>query len=97
MSRYQVDKALRQIAKDPAAREAFLRDRASFLDGRDLTLEERKAIIEVDYPRLYALGAHPFLVHAFVNGLGVLPKDRRAARTEYCNKIAPFGRPDYAT
>ena len=97
MSRYQVDKALRQIAKDPGARESFLKDRDGFLEGRDLTAEERTAIIAVDYPRLYALGAHPFLLHSFVNALGVLPRDRGEARLEYCKKIAPFGRPDYAT
>ena len=97
MSRYQMDKAMRQIVRNRDDREAFLKDREVFLKDRDLTDDERKAIIEVDYPKLYAIGAHPFLLYLLVNALGVLPKDHREARLEYCNKIAPHGRPDYST
>ena len=95
MSLYQVDKAMRQIAIDDAAREAFLKDRACFLEGRDLTHEERKALSEIDYPTLYRLGAHSFLLYRFVRR--VLPGDQKSLEAEYCKNVAPFGRPDYST
>ncbi len=95
MSRYQVDKAIRQVAKDDAARAAFLKDQAGFLEGRDLTDEERKALIETDYQTLYKLGAHSFLLYQFV--MRVIPGDRKTLEADYCKNIAPFGRPDYST
>jgi len=95
MSRYQVDKAIRQITNDRGTRDAFLEDSARFLNSFQLTDEERKALIDIDYPTLYALGVHPFMLHRFV--MIALPADRRPQETEYSNNIARFGRPDFST
>ena len=95
MSRYQVDKAIRHVAKDDAAKAAFLKDRACFLEGRDLSDEERKALIETDYQTLYKLGAHSFLLYCFVRR--VLSGDQKSLEAECCKNDAPFGRPDYST
>lgn len=96
MSRYQVDKILRQVAREVAAREAFLQNPAAFLLKEcDLTDQERKALIEKDYYTLYALGAHSFLLYSFV--MRVFPGDRRKVEEDYCKAIAPLGRIDYST
>ena len=56
MSRYQVHKAIRQVANNDAAKAAFLKDRTGFLEGRDLTEEERRALIETEFQTLLGLG-----------------------------------------
>ncbi|HEY2987685.1 MAG TPA: hypothetical protein VGL11_08160 [Candidatus Binatia bacterium] len=95
MSRYQVDKVMRQVIVDEKALSAFQADPEKFLQGRDLTEEERKALINVDYATLYRLGAHPFLLNGFTPR--AWKGDRAALRAEYRKKIAPFGYPDFAT
>lgn len=95
MSRYYVNKALRQIARDDSAKGAFLKDPAAFVKEYELTDEERKALIAKDFYSLYALGAHSFLLFAFV--MSVLPGDRKKIEEEYCKTIEPLGRIDYST
>ncbi|MPZ13673.1 MAG: hypothetical protein GEU73_04500 [Chloroflexi bacterium] len=95
MTRYQVDKVLRQVINDDTALEAFQRDAAAFLEGRDLSDEERKGLIDIDYPALYKLGAHPFILSGFT--MRVWPADRRGLQAEYQERIAPHGYPDFET
>ena len=95
MSRYEVNKILRQVAREESAKEAFLKDAESFLEGRDLTEEERKALLAKDYRTLYALGAHSFVLFGFV--MRIFPGDRKELEKEYCRTIAPLGRIDYST
>jgi hypothetical protein len=94
MSRYAIDKVMREVAHDDAAQAAFLADAAAYLDGRDLTEEERAALLSGDYGTLYRLGAHPFLLWAFTRA--ALP-DGGPPPTEYVATITPHGAPDYAT
>lgn len=95
MSRYQVDKLLRVIARDEFARAEFLKDAAGFTKNCDLTDQERRALMEKDFRALYALGAHSFLLFAFV--MSVFPGDRKKLEEHYCSTIAPLGRIDYST
>jgi len=95
LSRYQVNKAIRWIPNDSNTRTAFLSDRAGFLDSFQLTDVERKALIEIDYGTLYALGVHPFLLYRFV--MSVLTGDRRSLQAEYRKNVTPFGWPDFST
>ena len=47
-------------------RPAYIeRDRAKLLDGRDLTDDERKWLMNFDYRSLYASGVHFFLLNGF--------------------------------
>jgi len=87
--------AVRKIAKDPAVRESFQKDPKQFLQDYDLTDQERKALAEKDYGALYALGAHPFLLQAFV--MTVFPGDKRILLGEYVKAITPWGYPDFST
>jgi hypothetical protein len=95
MSRYQIDKVLKEVAQDEQAFQAFKENAAAFLEGRELTDAERDALVKIDYPALYAMGAHPFLLNGFV--MRVWPGDRRTLGQEYRQKIAPYGYPDFAT
>ena len=62
MSVYAINKLCRDALHDLAFREAIKRDPASAIAGRDLTAEERTALLKGDVVRLYELGCHPFLL-----------------------------------
>jgi hypothetical protein len=95
MSRYQIDKVMREVILDQRAANDYRADTEKFLEGRDLCEEERKALIDVDYAALYGLGAHPFLLNGFTRL--VWKGDKAALNAEYRKKIAPFGYPDFST
>jgi len=95
MSKYQVDKVMREVILDMKTANAFKADTEKFLQGRDLTEEERSALIDIDYATLYRLGAHPFLLNGFTRL--VWKGDWAALNAEYRKKIAPFGYPDFST
>ena len=95
MSRYGVDKVLRQLMIEEQAAARFRQDAVGFLVGRDLTDEERLALETFDYRALYAMGAHPFLLNAFVTQLW--KGDRRSMMQEYRAAVAPLGHPDFST
>jgi hypothetical protein len=101
MSRYEVDKVLRAVAKQAEARAAFVADPAAYLEGlegRDLTGEEREALLQRDYVTLYGLGAHPFLLWPFTARLAEESgRTGREVMREYMAAITPLGRPDYST
>ena len=62
MSVYAVDKLCRDALHDLAFREAVKRDPAAAIAPRDLTADERKALLDGDIARLYEWGCHPFLL-----------------------------------
>jgi hypothetical protein len=62
MSVYAVNKLCRDALHDPAFREALKRDPAAAIAARDLTAEERNALLAGDVARLYERGCHPFLL-----------------------------------
>ena len=95
MSKYQVDKVMREVVMDGKVASAYRADTEKFLEGRELTEEEKKALIDVDYATLYRLGAHPFLLNGFTRL--VWKGDKAALNAEYRKNIAPFGYPDFST
>jgi hypothetical protein len=62
MSVYAVDKLCRDALQDIAFREAVTRDPAAAIASRDLTADERNALLTGDVARLYEMGCHPFLL-----------------------------------
>jgi aromatic-ring opening dioxygenase LigAB LigA subunit len=62
MSVYAVNKLCRDALHDLAFREAVKRDPAASIASRDLTAQERKALLDGDVVRLYEWGCHPFLL-----------------------------------
>ena len=95
MSRYQVDKVFREVVLDPEKCGSFLQDRRAFLEGRDLTEAERRALVEQDYGALYAMGAHPFLLFGWA--ASTAGKDMPSLLREYCEAVRPHGYPEWAT
>ena len=88
MSRYMLDKLLWQIDRDDEALEAYLADPAGYVaawersaaeprpphpDGGTLTAEERAAVVAVDAPAMYELGAHPYLLWHYVRSVILEP------------------------
>ncbi|HLH21192.1 MAG TPA: hypothetical protein VK066_01615 [Chloroflexota bacterium] len=98
MSRYQVDKVLRETVLDADALARFAAGPAAYLVGRDLSAEERRALMEHDYGALYALGAHPFLLWGWAARVWALRGgDKEQFRDRYAAAVRPHGYPDYAT
>jgi hypothetical protein len=62
MSVYAVNKICRDALHDLAFREAVKRDPAAAITSRDLTDDERRAILAGDVADLYERGCHPFLL-----------------------------------
>ena len=62
MSIYAINKLCRDTLHDPAFRDAVKRDPAAAIAMRDLTAEERTALLTGDVARLYGWGCHPFLL-----------------------------------
>lgn len=96
MSRYAVNKVCYRIAHDYGERDRFLADPAAFLEGYDLTEEEREAFIKGDFVTLYRMGTNPFLLQQWA--ARVLPnRNDPNFRYWYAEAVAPYGRPDYRT
>ena len=95
MSRYGVDKLLREMTQSEETFRAFKEQRATCLEGRDLTDEEHRALMELDYRWLYANGVHFFLLNSFA--MRTWPGDRATAQKTYLSSLEDLGYPDFAT
>ena len=96
MSRHFVNKVLRavELSDDEFAR--YRKDIGAFVAPFDLTPAERKAFIDEDYAALYALGAHPFLLNAFI--MMFAPRGAERAHADaYRESIVPYGYPSFDT
>jgi hypothetical protein len=73
MSRYQVDKFLRDINHDRALAERWRAESAAVFDRYDLTSDEREALATWQVRKLYDMGANPLLLllSAFASGKGM--------------------------
>lgn len=105
---YRVDRnegMLKAYMADPAGfvakwekEEANKLNESETTSGHKLTDEERKALAERDFEKLYAMGVHGFLLWTMM--LPVLEPEFpnfRALVDFYNSKIKPYGRPDFST
>jgi hypothetical protein len=113
VSRYMIDKLMWEIDRSDEALDSFVEDPAAFVAawegaasapeppyplGGSLTGEERDAFEAWDYERLYALGAHPYLLWHFVraiHGPGGTPVGELSEAFKAV--VAPHGYPEFAT
>ena len=65
MSVYALNKILREVNRNPQARERFMQDAAGMAAEFDLTDEERAAVVPRDIGKLYKLGAHGLILRPF--------------------------------
>jgi len=63
MSIFEVNHLCRELLRDHAFRAAMKADPAKTLSGRDLTEEERRALLAGDVGTLYRMGANAFLMN----------------------------------
>jgi hypothetical protein len=62
MSAYELNRAIHHIYTDRGRTLAFRDGELGVLDGFELTTEERRALAERDFPKLWALDVHPVLL-----------------------------------
>jgi hypothetical protein len=65
MSLYQVQKLLREVNRHEPCRARYFADAEAFVRGYDLTDQERRAILDLDYGTLYGMGVHALLLRPF--------------------------------
>lgn len=108
-----VNKLMWQIDREDEALAAFRDDPAGFVatweamsltagppypDGGELTDEERDAFCRRDYPLLYSLGAHPYLLWHMVRAVESDPGTNVEALSDaFKAGIQAYGVPDFTT
>jgi hypothetical protein len=92
---YQVDKAMREVNLGDDALRAFSADPIAFLEGRELSAAEQKALVEKDSAALYAMGGHPLLLANFVQRTA--SGERGSALAAHLEAIQSLGVPDFGT
>jgi hypothetical protein len=103
MSRYTVNKLMRQVLLDDDALAAYRDDPEQYVRAQPgLTEAEAAALGTTDYGALYALGAHPYLLWSFTEAALVPPVSRpdlvESFRVAAARAAGPDGRaPDFAT
>jgi hypothetical protein len=65
MSLYALQKLIRDVNRKPALRKSYFDSPPQFVQGYDLTDEERSAIVKLDIGQLYAKGVHGLLLRPF--------------------------------
>ena len=65
MSLYALQKAIRDVNRRPASRDAFFQSAETFTAAYELTAEERAALTRRDVGALYAMGVHGLLLRPF--------------------------------
>jgi Aromatic-ring-opening dioxygenase LigAB, LigA subunit len=92
-----MDKVIREFTRnaDPQRVQRFREDPEAMLANRDLTDEEKRALIDVDMSTLYKLGAHPFILQGWMRLFDA--GDPLTREERYIAAIRPHGYPDYGT
>jgi hypothetical protein len=103
MSRYTVNKLMRQVLLDDDTLAAYRDEPERYVRAQPgLTAVEAAALSTTDYGALYALGAHPYLLWSFAEAALVPPMSRpdlvEAFRVAAASAAGPDGHaPDFAT
>jgi len=105
MSSYAVNRVMREVNMVPASLSAYRADPAAFLAeyqrsspvAAELSPAEHDALATKDFGRLYALGAHPYLLWSFTEAVYVPPMPRGELVEAFRRAAEPVGYPDWAT
>jgi hypothetical protein len=71
VSLYQVQKLFFHVNRDPQVRARFLDERERLVQNYELTVDERRAILETDFHALYRMGVHSLLLAPLAASLGL--------------------------
>ena len=103
MSKYLMNKLIHLVNMNEAAEREYKADPAAFVERWEkgqklqLTPEEREALAKRDYAKLYALGAHPFMLWSFTDAVWAGEVPREELIKDYKEKAAKTGYPDFKT
>ena len=103
MSKYLVNKFMHLVNMNEEAEKKYRSAPDAFVEKWEknerlkLTAEEREALSKRDYARLYALGAHPFLLWSFTEAVWVHEMPREELVKDYKEKTRAVGYPDFKT
>ena len=103
MSKYLVNKFMHLVNMNERAEKEYKTNPVAFVEkwekGEKLKLspEERGALARRDYGKLYALGAHPFLLWSFTEAVWVHEIPREELVKDYKEKAAAAGYPNFKT
>ncbi|HEY3303958.1 MAG TPA: hypothetical protein VGL70_10545 [Candidatus Binatia bacterium] len=103
MSKYLMNKFIHHVNMSEAAEKEYKSNPGAYVEkwqnGEKLKLtdEEREALRNRDYGKLYALGAHPFTLWSFTEAAWVPEVPREDLVKDYKEKAAKVGYPDFKT
>ena len=103
MSKYLMNKLIHLVNMNEAAEKEYKSNPAGFVEKWEkeqklkLTPEEREALAKRDYAKLYALGAHPFMLWSFTEAVWAHEVPREELARDYKEKAAKVGYPDFKT
>jgi hypothetical protein len=103
MSKYLMNKLIHLVNMDEKAEKEYSAKPREFVEKWEKTQkiklepEEREALANKDYGKLYALGAHPFTLWSFTEAVWVHEKPREELVADYKAKAAKAGYPNFKT
>jgi hypothetical protein len=65
MSAYALNKMLREVNRNPAARQRFFENAEAYAADYELSDDERRAFLACDIGALYRFGAHGLILRPF--------------------------------
>jgi len=103
MSKYAMNKLIHLVNMNEEAEREYKANPREFVEKWEktqklkLTAEEREALATKDYGKLYALGAHPFMLWSFTEAVWVHEIPREQLVADYKAKAAKAGYPEFKT
>lgn len=103
MSKYVMNKFIHLVNMNEEAEKEYKARPREFVEKWEksqklkLEPEEREALSNRDYGKLYALGAHPFTLWSFTEAVWVHEKPRDDLIAEYKAQAAKAGYPSFKT
>lgn len=103
MSKYLVNKFMHLVNMNEWAEKEYKNNPAAFVEKWEkdeklkLAPEEREALAKRDYAKLYAIGAHPFLLWSFTEAVWVHEVPREELVKDYKEKTGKIGYPNFKT
>lgn len=103
MSKYAMNKLIHLVNMNEEAEKGYKANPRAFVEKWEktqklkLTAEEREALSTKDYGKLYALGAHPFMLWSFTEAVWIDETPREQLVADYKAKAAKAGCPDFKT
>ena len=103
MSKYARNKLIHLVNMNEEAEKEYKANPRLFVQNWEkpqklkLAPEEREALANKDYGKLYALGAHPFTLWSFTEAVWVHEIPREQLVADYKAKAAKAGYPDFKT